>query len=139
MRKIWLGSVLGPLRLTTPSTCLFPRQLIAVTASLAYLRCDRNPKEMNTVLNMLMCQRLHAQQHVQGCMHAMAWPPLFRYVLAHKSWHTAYMVQIRVLRLVETSDADHCFRRLQSQVQVYRRPVAEADPVLVFTVFLTNE
>ena len=99
VRKIWLGSVLGPLRLTAPSTCLFPRQLIAVTASLAYLRCDRNPKEMNTVLNMLMCQRLHAQQHVQGCMHAMAWPPLFRYVLAHKSWHTAYMVQIRVLGL----------------------------------------
>ena len=41
--------------------------------------------------------------------------------------------------LVETSDADHCFRRLQSLVQVYRRPVAEADPVLVFTVFLINE
>ena len=44
-----------------------------------------------------------------------------------------------VFWIVETSDANHCFRRLQSLVQVYRRPIAEAGSVLVFTVFLTNE
>ena len=52
------------------------------------------------VLNKLMCQRLRAQQHVQGCMHAMAWPPLFCYVLACRSWHTACMEQIGCLGLL---------------------------------------